>query len=393
VGRQLPDGRLQSVVRDVTERKRLEQDRADEARQKDEFLAFLGHELRNPLAAIHLAVQVLSRGARGARQARMQEIIGRQTATMRRMVDDLLELERITHGHIELKRERQDLSECLQRAVAAVQSTVADRRQELLLRLPAEAVQFMADGTRLDQIVGNLLSNASKYTAQGGRIELSGAREGSDIIIRCKDNGQGIPLDSRQKIFEAFVRVSKAEFSHGEASVGLGLALVKQLTELHGGTISVESGGPGQGSVFTVRLPLVAPTSVQAVAEEPKPPRESPGARSIVIVEDNPHVGTALKAALEQAGHSVQWFEDGPSALAGVSMLKPAALLIDIGLPGMDGYELAARLKQHSNTKNALRIAVSGFKRREHEKADDEFDHYFSKPVDVEALLALLDRR
>jgi PAS domain S-box-containing protein len=385
--------RILSIVRDITERTRLEQERAEEARRKDEFLAYLGHELRNPLAAIQLAVQVLSRGARGAHQGRMQEIIGRQTATMRRLVDDLLELERITHGHIELKQERQDLAECLQRAVAAVQSTVAGRNQELLLRLPPEAVQFMAHGTRLDQIVGNLLSNASKYTPRGGRIELSGAREGSNIIIRCKDNGQGILPEDTQKIFQAFTRGRTTGLGYGEASVGLGLALVKQLTELHGGTISVESRGAGLGSEFTVRLPLVAPPSAQAVAEEPMPSRRSAGARSVVIVEDNPNVGTALKAALEQAGHSVQWFEDGSSALAGVSSLKPDALLIDIGLPGMDGYELAAKLKQHSNTKDALRIAVSGYKRREHAEAADEFDHYFNKPVDVRALLALLDRR
>jgi signal transduction histidine kinase len=385
--------RILAIVRDVTDRKRVEQEREEEARRKDEFLALLGHELRNPLAAIHLAVQVLSRGARGERQARMQEVIARQTATMRRLVDDLLELERITHGHIELKRECQDLAECLQRAVTAVQSKIAERKQELLLRLPAEAVQFMADGTRLDQIVGNLLSNASKYTAQRGSIELSGAREGSDVVIRCKDNGQGILPEDKQKIFQPFARGRTTGLGYGEASLGLGLALVKQLAELHRGTISVESRGAGLGSEFTVRLPLVAPPSVPAVAEEPKPARQSSGARSVVIVEDNPNVAIALKAALEQAGHSVQWFDDGPSALAGVSSLKPDALLIDIGLPGMDGYELAAKLKQHSHTKNALRIAVSGFKRRERTEAGDEFDHYFSKPVDVTALLALLDRR
>jgi PAS domain S-box-containing protein len=387
-----PPHRILSIVRDISERKRLERERAEEAKRKDEFLAFLGHELRNPLAAIHTATQVLSMGVAPEQRARMEDIIGRQTAMMRRLVDDLLDLERITHGQIELKRGRVDLAECLRRAVAVMQATVATRRQALVLELPSAAVPFMADSTRLDQIVGNLLSNASKYTGPGGKIEVSGTREGSDVVIRCKDNGKGIAPELRQKIFEPFVRGSRTEFGYGEASVGLGLALVKQLAELHGGTISVESGGPGLGSVFTLRLPLVAPP-FDSLREEPQPAHESHRAQSIVIVEDNPSVAAALEAALGQAGHSVHLFADGPSTLAGVSAVKPDALLIDIGLPGMDGYELAARLKQQTGVRNALYVAVSGFKRRKPEGVHDEFDHYFSKPVDVPALLALLDTR
>jgi len=380
------------INQDITERKRLEQERAEETRRKDEFLAFLGHELRNPLAAIQMASQALSKGVTPARRATMEGIIGRQAALTRRLVDDLLDLERITHGHIELKRDRLDLAEFLRRSVAAMQPTFVSRRQELLVRLPAESVQFMADPVRLDQIVGNLLSNASKYTASGGRIELSGATEGSDVIIRCKDNGEGILPEYRQKIFEPFVRGQTAESSHGEASLGLGLALVKHLTELHGGTIAVESGGAGLGSEFTVRFPLVAPPS-QVVGHEPKSGARSERPRSIVIVEDNPSVGIALQAALEQAGHSVSLFTDGPSMLAGVSHVKPDAFLIDIGLPGLDGYELAAQLKEQSHTKNAVRIGVSGLKRRAPAgEATDAFDYYFTKPVDILELLACLDR-
>jgi len=389
-GRQLQDGRLQAVVRDVSERKRREQERAEEARQKDEFLAFLGHELRNPLAAIHTAIQVLAGDTTASLRGRMEATIERQTALMRRLVDDLLELERITHGHIELEPAGLDLAECLQRAVEAVQPTVAERRQELLLRLPAEPVQFVADGTRLDQIVGNLLTNASKYTGQGGRIELSGARDGPDVVIRCKDNGQGILPGNQHAIFEPFVRGRKTNLGYGEASIGLGLALVKQLTELHGGTISVDSAGAGLGSEFTVRLPFVVPSSSQAAVAAVKPTHATRRARSVVIVEDNPSVGAALKAALEQAGHLVHLFVDAPSALAGVSGLKPEAFIIDVGLPGMDGYELASALSQQSDTKHALCIAVSGFKQRKHGWSE-AFHHYFNKPVDVSALLALLD--
>jgi PAS domain S-box-containing protein len=394
VGRQLPDGRLQAVVRDISERKRLEQERTDEARLKDEFLAFLGHELRNPLAAISTAVHVLSIGAmRPHQREKMEEIIARQTTVMRRLVDDLLDLERITHGRIELKLHRVDLAECLQRAVAAAQPTVATRKQELLLRLPPESVQFMADGTRLDQIVGNLLSNASKYTGTGGRIELSGAKEGSEVIILCKDSGQGILPESLEEIFKPFARGRKTDLGYGEASLGIGLALSRRLAELHGGAISVKSGGANLGSEFTVRLPLVAEPSSESVAGEANSARVSRRARDIVIVEDNPSVATTLQVALEQAGHSVQLFADGPSTLAAVSRLRADALLIDIGLPGMDGYELAAKLKQQSNTKDALRIAVSGFKQRERSgQTSDAFDCYLNKPVDIGALLALLDK-
>jgi PAS domain S-box-containing protein len=380
------------INKDISEHKRLEQERAEETRRKDEFLAFLGHELRNPLAAIYTAVQVLSKGATDARRATMEDIIGRQAALTRRLVDDLLDLERITHGHIELKRDRVELAESLRRAVGGMQSTIASRRQELLLELPAESVQFMADPARLDQIVSNLLSNASKYSGPGGRIELSGAREGSDVVIRCKDNGRGILPDYQQKIFEPFVRGPNTESSYGEASLGLGLALVKHLTELHGGTISVESGGVGLGSEFTVRLPLMSPSG-RAVVDQPRPAASPQRLRSIVIVEDNPSVGVALKVALEQAGHSVDLFADGPAMLAGVLHLKPDAFLVDISLPGLDGYELAAKLKQQSHTKAAVRIAVSGLRRRQSaDGAPDAFDYFFTKPVDIPELLALLNR-
>ena len=382
--------RMLGIVRDVSERKRLEDERAEEARRKEEFLAVLGHELRNPLAAIHTAVDVLSGVGTPEQRARMEEMIGRQTTLMRRLVDDLLDHERITRGHIELKPERVDLAACLQRAVAAVNVNIVSRKQELHLRLPSEPVLFIADGARLDQIVGNLLSNASKYTASGGRIELSGGRDAGQVVIRCQDNGQGIPREYQQRIFDAFARGPKTELGYGEASVGLGLALVKQLTELHGGTVSVESAGTGLGSEFTVRLPFVAPPPDQATAEEPKPRRVKRRCRSVVIVEDNPSVAAALQARLEQAGHVVSVFPDGPSALAGASDLTPDALVIDIGLPGIDGYELAAALRRRENTKDALCIAVSGFKRRPIGDGDP-FDRYFNKPIDVPALLALLD--
>jgi PAS domain S-box-containing protein len=385
--------RVLAHVRDITERKRVEEVLRDEAKRKDEFLALLGHELRNPLAAISTAVQVFTGDLTPERQTSLKEMISGQVLLMQRLLDDLLDLGRITHGHIELRKEGIGLAEFLQKATESVQSTIANRCQELLVRLSSDSVQFMADPTRLEQITTNLLSNASKYTHQGGRIELSGGKEGSDVVLCCKDNGRGIPPDMRQRIFEPFTRGVTASDSHGEASLGIGLTLAKQLAELHGGTISVESGGPGMGSEFTVRLPFVAPPSDQP---ELVNSRSAPHyhTRSIVVVEDNPAVAKAMEFALKKAGHKVHTFPDGPSALAGVSELKPDAVVLDIGLPGMDGYELATKLKDQKSTRNALFIAISGFKRREHAaRAADDFDHYFTKPVDVGALLALLDRR
>jgi CheY-like chemotaxis protein len=212
------------------------------------------------------------------------------------------------------------------------------------------------------------------------------------VVIRCKDNGQGIVSEYQQQIFEPFSRVPRTELGYGEASVGLGLALVKQLTELHAGKVSVKSGGAGLGSEFTVRLPIVAPPSVRDTVEKSVTTGTSRRPRSVVIVEDNPSVAMTLQAALEQAGHSVQRFADGPSALDAMTSLHPEALLIDIGLPGMDGYELAAKLRQQANTKGALIVALSGFRRREPVNGDDGFDQYFNKPVDVAALLALLEQ-
>ena len=381
--------RVFGVNIDITERKLAEAERAQQARLKDEFLALLGHELRNPLAAISTAMHLLSKGVTAARRDTLDEMIGRQVMVLQRLVDDLLDLARVTRGQIELKKERIDLSDFLQTVSAAARSAVVGRGQELVVRMPAGYVRFMADGVRLEQIVTNLLGNASKYTDHGGRIELSGAQENSDVVIRCKDNGRGIPLGMQRMIFEPFTRVQLAGRSD-EPGVGIGLALVKRLVELHGGTVSVESGGSGTGSEFSVRLPLMEPP--------PVPPRASVAAPAkrirlrIAIVEDNPDVAQTLAIALEQAGHRVSVFGDGPTALAGLARLNPGAILVDVGLPGMDGYELAAKLRRKRNLKQTLFVGLSGFKRRAlAPDAKDDFDQYFVKPVDLDKLLSLLD--
>ena len=220
----------------------MEEERAAEGRRKDEFLSMLGHELRNPLAEVSTGVQLLSGDVTDEERVSLNGMMGRQVKLMERLLDDLLDLGRMTHGYIQLRKERIDLAKVLQDVTEVTQSTAAERGQELTLRLPSEIVTFMADEARLEQIAINLLSNASKYTPQGGRIEFSRTREGSEVVIRCKDNGRGIPREMQQKIFEPFTRVQPFSDSRGEASLGIGLSLVKRLVELHGGTILVESG-------------------------------------------------------------------------------------------------------------------------------------------------------
>lgn len=379
--------RLIGIVHDITERKRLEEERAEEERRKDEFLNLLGHELRNPLAAISTAVQLLSRGVTEEQRVLLNAMMERQAKLMQRLLDDLLDLGRITHGYIQLKKEGIDLASFLQHVTGVIQPTVAERGQEMILKLPSEVVTFKADEARLEQVAINLLNNASKYTPQGGRIEFSGAREGSEVVLRCKDNGRGIPLDMQEKIFEPFIRVGQFSDSRGEASLGIGLTLVRRLVELHGGRISVESDGPGTGSEFLVRLPLEPALADQTSAPETKPTPTLRCSLLIVLIEDNSDVAGTVAVALQQAGYQVTIFADAFSALAGVSNLKPHAILLDIGLPGMDGYELAAKLRGKRNLRHTLFIAISGFKRRE---TAANFDHYFTKPVDLGALLNLL---
>lgn len=390
------DGRPQGAVGtflDITEHKRMEQERAQEDRRKDEFLALLGHELRNPLAAISSAINLVSGDVTAAERAFLDELVNRQVAVLRQLVDDLLHLSRITRGQIGLQKERINLSELLQNATAAARSAVAARSQELVVRLPPGRVLFMGDRVRLEQIVANLLNNASKYTDRGGRIELSGGREGSEVVIRCRDNGRGIPREMQERIFDPFTRLEIVGQST-DAGLGIGLALVKRLVELHGGTVSVKSGGLGTGSEFTVRLPLVEAPPMPRGTSKAAPAQRSQHARSLVVVEDNRDVAQTLALGLKKAGHRVTVFADGPSALSGLAGLKPDAVLLDVGLPGMDGYEVAEKMKKRANLRHALYIGLSGFKARAHRRGSGaDFDQYFVKPVDLTKLLTCLETR
>jgi len=336
------------------------------------------------------AVELLD-GASARERSSLEELMGRQIQVLRRLVDDLLDMSRVEQGRITLQKEPVALMDLLKAAAMVAQSPISGRKQELVLRLPSEPVPFLADRVRLEQVVANLLDNASKFTEQGGRIELSGALEGAEIVIRCKDNGRGIPPEMQTSIFEAFMRGEREGMS-SEAGLGIGLSLVRRLVELHDGTISVESGGLGAGSEFTVRLPWLkvpaAPRPASPIEAAPRPRRPL----TIAIVEDNPDVARTRAMGLEQAGHKVALFTDAASALARIPRLKPDVMLIDIGLPDVDGYELAAKLRGKPELRRALFVAISGFKRRPQSwKSSDAFDHYLVKPVPPSELLAVLE--
>jgi signal transduction histidine kinase len=361
---------------------------------KDQFLALLGHELRNPLAPIRNALEILRAGKTDPAAARqMHEMLERQTAHMVRLVDDLLDVSRITRGKIGLRRERVDLSTAAGRALDTVQPLLDDRGHQLRLSRPLAPILLEADPTRLEQILCNLLSNAAKYTPGPGTIDLSITRDGSQAVIRIRDDGIGIRPDMLDRIFELFTQSDRLP-DRVQDGLGIGLTLVRSLTELHGGTVTAASAGPGHGSEFVVRLPCL-------------PPHERPGSpageavataagarrRRVLVVDDNADSAESLALLLQMEGHDVRMAYDGPSALAIAREHRPELVLLDIGLPaGMDGYEVAQRMRPEPGLKRAVIVAVTGFGQEADRRraADAGFDAHLVKPVDMQQLWRLL---
>jgi PAS domain S-box-containing protein len=394
MGRQLPDGRLQAILRDTTERKEYEAKLLDQAerlrqadRRKDEFLALLAHELRNPLAPIRTAAASLGRpGLDPAQLARSREIIARQVAQLARLVDDLLDVSRITLGRIELRKEALEISAILRQAVETCQPLLDARRHQLSLGLPPEPLRVEGDPVRLEQVVSNLLNNAAKYTDAGGRIDLRAEPEGGDILIRVRDNGRGIESSALPRLFDLFYQEDPSLERAG--GLGIGLSLVKRLAELHGGGVSAHSEGRGQGSEFVVRLPRLL--------DSPKPslpgPEPPPAANlSVLVVDDNEDAAESLSLLLELDGHRVLTAHAGHAAVELALAARPQAVLLDIGLPGLDGYEACRRMRA-GGLSQALIVAVTGYGQdadaRRAEAAG--FDAHLVKPVDPAAIQALL---
>ena len=393
---------FQSVGRDVTDRRRAEekhrqiesQRRVEETlretdRRKDEFLAILAHELRNPLAPISLAVETMRRERLSSEAATARDMIARQVVHMSRLVDDLLDISRITHGKIELALERVDLVAIVLRAVEATRHKVDARRHELVMTLPGLPVGTCVDPARIIQIVSNLLDNAAKYTPQGGRIELTLEQRGSEALITVRDSGEGIAREQLEQIFEPFTQASGAAYGvHG--GLGIGLTLVQRLVELHGGDIQATSPGLGQGAEFTVRLPLHDLPIIDPVSSALPSPDQTP--LRILVVDDNVDAAVALAQMLRGWGHTVRVSHDGPEALQAHTIFGPDVVLLDLGLPGIDGVEVGRRMRRSARGEPLLIVAITGFGQPTDRQRTTEagFDEHFTKPVAVPVLQRLL---
>jgi signal transduction histidine kinase/FixJ family two-component response regulator len=397
--------RLAGVSMDITERKRLvealqasESELADQAAQlrnndrlKDDFLATLAHELRNPLAPIRTGLDLLSAGPAPELATHTLDVMHRQLEHMVRLIDDLLDVSRITQGKLELKREPVLLSTAVDAAVEASRPAIERGRHTLQLSLTHETLWMHADLTRVAQILSNLLNNASKYTASGGRILLSTRREANCALVEVTDNGIGIPSDRLEDVFRMFSQVNRAVDS-SEGGLGIGLALVRRLVEMHGGTVTASSEGAGRGSTFTVRFPLA--TEPGEAVEIDRPFVRSASQARILIVDDNDDAAELLSLMLEHAGHVTTVAHDGPSALELAPACDPQIVFLDIGLPGMSGYEVARQLRLDPRFSRTTLVALTGWGTREDKRraVAAGFDFHLTKPIDIRALQSALDR-
>jgi PAS domain S-box-containing protein len=387
--------RVAVVFNNITERKRVEAALREADQRKDEFLAMLAHELRNPLAPIRNAAQVLKLvGQTDAKQQWAREVIERQTQHLTRLVDDLLDVSRITSGKVTLQREPLDLATIIGRAVETSQPLIDSRRHRLVLTLPPESLFVEGDLTRLVQVVGNLLNNAAKYTDEGGHIWVKAARHGDEAVIRIRDDGIGLPAELLPRIFDLFTQADQS-LDRSQGGLGIGLTLVRSLVELHGGSVEARSDGATHGCEFIVRLPLVIardaePKSRRAQSDGPNANRKN--VLRVLVVEDNLDSAEMMAFIMRLNGHDVRMARDGISALEMARTFRPQVVLCDIGLPDMNGYEVAERLRGQPDFAQTRLIALSGYGQDEARQRAKEagFDHHLVKPVEPDALVTLL---
>jgi signal transduction histidine kinase/ActR/RegA family two-component response regulator len=365
--------------------------RADDHR-KNEFLAILAHELRNPLAPIRNSIHVLRLTESGdTRIARLGEMMERQLNHLVRLVDDLLEISRITSGKIELRRERVEVASLARTAVEASRPLIDAAGHELSIETPAEPLTVEADPVRLAQVFANLLNNAAKYTDPGGRIRLGVRRSGDGVLISVRDTGTGISAEMLPRVFDLFTQVDHRSV-RAQGGLGIGLTLAKSLVEMHGGTLQAHSDGLGKGSEFVVRLPLAAS---QRPPRECAPSDQSAGVLArlrLLVVDDNRDAADSLAVLLELLGAEVHLAYAGADALLAVEAHRPDVVLLDIGMPEMDGYEVARRIRERTGTGGPTLIALSGWGQEEDLRRTREagFDHHLIKPADLDALKRLL---
>jgi PAS domain S-box-containing protein len=379
--------RAMIVALDATERKNAD-------RRKDEFLATLAHELRNPLAPIRTGLQALGRPGGEGSSAGVRAIMERQLAQMVRLIDDLLDVSRISSGKVVLQRNRLDLRAIAELAIEASLPFIAAGRHEFTSHLPDGPVWVDGDSSRLSQVMSNLLNNAAKYTAEGGRIKLSLSTEGVHAVVCVEDNGVGIPSDMLNEVFDMFTQVNRT-LDRAQGGLGIGLSLVRRLIELHGGEVVAHSKGLGFGSAFTVRLPLMSPTeTTQPDSQTLKTESPKTSRLRILVIDDIPDVADVMKMLLDLEGFDTQVAYSGPAALELAKQFSPDVIFCDIGLPEMDGHEIARRMRADPAIASAVLIALTGWGAEGELRKTREsgFDFHMVKPVDANALLQLLSQ-
>jgi PAS domain S-box-containing protein len=379
------------VGRDITETRRAQSAVSEANRRKDEFLAMLAHELKNPLSAISNAVKLARTAELNETLRWCTEVTERQVKQLSRLIDDLLDVSRINQGKIQLRKEVVDIGPIINCAVDVVRPLIEERKHKLSVSFGPGTLRVNADPVRLEQIVVNLLTNAAKYTGTGGRLWLTAEHDESDVVLRFRDTGVGIPPEKLPAMFQLFVQGDES-ITRSEGGLGIGLTLVKNLVELHEGSVSASSEGVGKGSEFTVRLPGAAEFRIeqaQAHATSDSGKRCS----RILVVDDNADSATGLARLLKLLGHDVRVAHDGPAAIADAATFLPEVVLLDIGLPNMDGYEVARHLRATSNCKNAVIVAVSGYGQDDDRRRTREagFNFHLVKPINADALLSILD--
>ena len=394
-----PDGSrlgVGAILQEVTERKRAEQELRDADRRKDEFLAMLAHELRNPLAPICSALDVLAAAKDDPESLEWsRDVIDRQVRHLTSLVDELLDVSRITRGKITLTKRPITVLEFLSHAIEASRPLIERRGHHLEVEIPEEPLQVDGDLTRLSQVVLNLLNNAAKYTPTGGHIRLSAQRAGDSAVIRVKDDGVGIPAEVLPHIFDLFMQVDHS-LDRSEGGLGIGLTLVRRLVELHGGTVEAQSKGAGKGSEFVVRLPGIsearpAPGSNGTNHTTDRPERRP---RRILVVDDNRDIVESVARVLRSQGHHVETALEGQAACESALRFRPEIVLLDIAMPGMDGYEVARRLRAEPSIDGVFLIAVSGYGSASDYRASEAagFDAHLVKPVQGETLHSLVSQ-
>ncbi|HVK70740.1 MAG TPA: GAF domain-containing protein [Polyangium sp.] len=384
---------LAHIASVAIENARLYDELRDQDRRKDEFLATLAHELRNPLAPIRTGLSLLQMARDEAQGQRIRAMMERQVVHMVRMVDDLLDVSRITRGKVELRKERVELGTVLESALETSRPLIEAAGHVFLVSLPTEPLWLSADPTRLAQILANLLNNAAKYTPAGGRIRLVAEREDAYMVVRVEDTGVGIPAEMRTKVFDMFTQVGRS-IDRAQGGLGIGLTLVRRLVELHGGTVEATSEGPSRGSIFTVRLPLgVAEEAPAKGSGGDLPGKGAAGGLKVLVVDDNIDGAESLAELLQLSGHTTEVAHTGPSALVAARAFEPDVVFLDIGLPGMTGYEVAQRLRTEEGFGRLVLVALTGWGTDEDRRQAREagFDYHLTKPVDLQEVQRIVE--